>query len=710
MKLKASAATYSHKTSNPTNLQEPDLSKTSYMQFACLLLATAALTVAFYWPSLKYQFVFDDINIIKKFYNIRTWGLQQLFFNHSRWISFWINTICYKLSAFNPFAYRLTNLIFHVATGLSITTLFYLILNNLKTNFFKSYSSEISLLLGSLFLLHPVQTQTVTYVVQGQLEGLAALFVSLILLCYFLAQQSVGLKKNVLIFLAFLISIVSTGTKEIAIVAPILIAMVDWFFIAQGNFEDFKKRLFLVFAIALVTFSFYIWLLKPTFLFKALGLKLGAQNNLGNMLTTIWGKPITPIHFLISQFKVTLHYLLMYLWPFGIAADYDWKLVESFFSLDCIVPLALIISMLVFVARRLKKDNTDLIAFGLLWFFVCNAPRSTIIASSELVADYKAYLPAIGWLFLIASAVVWFTKKCLYKQNIKYFIFGLAVLLGYGTYLRNLIWSSPISFWQDIVNKGPNKARSLSNLGTELNHANRWNEAIPLFEKAIKLEPNYWDAYNNLAGAYGVIGKLDKAIEIGEQGLKLNPHNSDAYSNLGSFYLFSGNLEKAEQLLNKSIKLSPNYGKAHYNLGRLYLEKQESELAWLHFKKACREADLDNDLTAILPYTGLSVDLEKWEDAIYGIKLILKLDPNHPDAAEHHFNLGNCYAQKGDYNNAITIFKKHIQKYPDDYRARCNLTELYLVTGKTDLAKETFKVAEQLGGYPGIEEHRRRIF
>lgn len=710
MKLKASAATYSYSVSHSKEESKHLPGNLSIKPIVSLLIFLAALTLISYWPSLKYQFVFDDINVIKKFYNIRHWGLRQLFFQHSRWISFWLSTLCYKLGDFNPFPYRLINLIFHGATGISLTVLLYLMLSNITLDsYFKKYAKEIALLFGALFLLHPTQTQTVTYVVQGQLEGLAALFTSLILFCYFYAQKSEGVKKKFLIALTFLLTIISTGTKEITIVIPILVALIDWFFIAEGNTKKFLKRAPVILALALTTFVFYLYFLKPSFLFKALGLKLTAQNNIGNMLTNSWGKTITPFHFFISQFKVTLHYLLIYLWPFGIAADYDWKLVESPFSLDCIVPFAILSIVGAIVGYRLQKNKIDLIAFGLIWFLLCNAPRSTIIASSELVADYKAYLPAIGWLFLIASFTIYTAKNFVENSLLPYFICLISLVLAFGTYSRNLVWSTPINFWQDIVNKGPNKARSLNNLGTELNHKERWKEAIPLFEKAIQLEPHYWDAYNNLAGAYAVVGRLDEAIEVGEKGLKLNPHNSEAYSNLGSFYLFKGDLDNAEQLLKKALEISKNYGKAHYNLARLNLERNDLENAWLHYKKACREADLDNDLLAIMPYAGLSIELSKWDDAIWAIHKILKIAPNNPDIMEHHFNLGNCYAQKGDYNRAITTFRKHLKLYPSDYRATCNLIELYIIMGKLDSAESTLNNVIHSGGYPGIEVHKAKL-
>ena len=667
-------------------------------------LVLIILTLLFYWPSLNYEFVFDDVNIIKKFFHIRTWGIKDLFFNTSRWISVWLNTFCFSLGGFNPFWYRFFNLCFHISTGIILLNLFYRLLNGLKKeSFFKNYAAEIAFLLAAAFLLHPVQTQTVTYAVQGQLEGLAALFTSLILLFYFLASKAEEHKKYFFYSATIMATILSTGTKEIAIVAPTLVMLMDWFFIAQGSRKDFKTRMPFMLVLSFTSFAFYCWLLKPTLIFKAIGLQLDAPNNIGNIVTETASESISPLSYMKSQFKVTLHYLFIYIWPFNISADYDWKICSNFFSLNCLIPFSILMSIIVLIFYRLKKDKTDLVSFGLIWFLICNAPRSTIIASSELVADYKAYIPAIGWLFLLSCGMIYLSKDWLKKNTLRYYLVLFAIILGSGSYLRNLVWSSPVIFWQDVVSKGPNKARSLNNLGVELNNAKRWDEAIPLFEQAIKIDSRYWDPYENLAASLAVIGDVDKAIEVGEKSLKINPYSKEAYSNLGSFYIFKNQFQKAEKYLLKSVSFDAKYGKSYYNLGRLYLEQNDPNRAWQNYRKACREADLDHDIAALLPYAGLSVDLEKWDDAIWAIKRILKLQPNHQDSIEHHFNLGNCYTNKKDYNSGIQIFKNHTEKYPEDYRAWCNLSELYLTTGQVDAAGEVLKKASRLHRYPGIE-------
>ena len=192
----------------------------------------AALTSLFYYRSLTYEFQFDSVANITKQFSIRHKSFTDLFFTGTRWISYWLNTFYYSINKFDPFSYRLGNLTIHITTGILIFFLFLIALKNLKQkNFFSTNALAISFFTGILFLLHPVQTQTVSYVIQGQLEGLAALFIISMILCfYFLAQAKNSFSKIILTVFLFTLGLFSCGTKEIAIISPALIFVFDWFF------------------------------------------------------------------------------------------------------------------------------------------------------------------------------------------------------------------------------------------------------------------------------------------------------------------------------------------------------------------------------------------------------------------------------------------------------------------------------------------------
>ena len=667
------------------------------------------VTILIYYPSLHYEFQFDDIANITKHFKIRQYEFRELFFSGSRWISYWLNSIHYKIGRFDPFSYRVGNLLIHTANGILVFFIWYLLLNKLnQRSFFKRNATSIAFLTSLLFLLHPVQTQTVSYVIQGQLEGLAALFSLSMALLFILIFSSKNLPLQVtLTVLYFVMAFFITGTKEIAIVAPALILLIDWFFIAAGSTKDLISRLWFHALSTTLILSLYIWLLKPEFFIELFGLKMKVANNLGNIITPDPNQMITPLHFFISQFKVIIHYLWIFIWPLHISVEYDWVLVKNFFSPDCLFPcMALFLGGFI-IYKLLQKNPTNTIAFAALWFGIVIAPRSSIIPSPELLVDYKTYLASFGWLFILACGFLKIIEemrdyarktKTSINFNIVFpaFVIGIASLLGFGTYKRNHVWSSGVDFWGNIVENAPGKARAYNNYGVELSQKlGKFAESIPYFQHAIKMDKNYRDPYNNLAVAYAATHQLDKAIETLEKSLKINKFYPEAYNNIASFLIEKKNLAKAKEALNIALQLRPYYGKAYFNLGRIYLEEGELEKAHEAFKKACLEADLDNE-AGYLGYAKSAMQIKKYDEAIFACKKVLECNPNNIDT---EFSLGNAYYLAEKFDEATQVYNDLLRKNPQDSRIWYNLAETYFSAGNTHQALDYFS---RLKGLPGI--------
>lgn len=607
-------------------------------------IALVIATVVAYLPSLWYAFQFDDEPSILRFYAIRFKGLGDLFFTTSRWVSFWLNTIHYKLGQFKPFVYRRTNLIFHCASGILVYALILSLLRlRPKDSRLHAYAHIIAGITSAFFLLHPIQTQTVSYVIQGQLEGLSALFCLAVLLCFVWCSQSANKRLQTLItFAIFCLCIIACGTKEITIVLPILALLIDWFFIAHGSWSALKSRWWLHAIIATTIIGCYVWLLGKKFFINVLSLNVECTSNVGNMLTETVGQKITPWPFFISQFKVILHYLLMFLWPLDMCVDYDWKLCTSLTDIDCVLPLIAIMVIFASIAYALRNNRTSLYAFGLLWFFVCIAPRSSIMPATELMCDYKTYLASVGWLLVLALLLLaiyqWAQKKIPFLQNtfITLFLALLAiVLLGLSIYERNKVWRSGRAFWCDITEKSPGKARGYNNYGVCLLDQHNVKLAIWCFKKAIQLEPfTYPDPYNNLSAAYAIEGRLDLAILALKASLKINRYQPKSYNNLGIFFMQKKQLDWAEKAFQQAILIAPHYGKAHFNLGRVYLDQNEIRKAWQAFKNACTQADYDTEPQGVASYAQTSMHLHEYADAVRGYEMLLQIMPNNQQAAQ----------------------------------------------------------------------------
>ncbi|MDR3646499.1 MAG: tetratricopeptide repeat protein [Candidatus Babeliales bacterium] len=595
------------------------MSKNNYIFLGLLFIV--ALTCIVYYPSLHYAFQFDDGPNIIKLFDVRNLKFTDLCLSSTRWISYWLNTILYQISQFDPFYYRIANLFFHIFTGILIFLFTYLCLRHLR-----DISTKIAFLVTALFLLHPVQTQTISYIIQGQLEGLSSLFIMSLLLCSIFIFDNKSYLKYFLVTLFSLLTILSTGSKEIIIATPFLILLTDWFFVSQANWQKIKTHLWLPILNFVLIISSYVYI-KPWFLLRMLNLNYVCNNNPGNIITQNAQEAITIGPFCVSQFKVLLHYLWIYIWPFNISVEYDFKLIQLS-SFDFVFPFIIILTIWGLIIYLLKHNKTSLIAFGLLWFFIVNAPRASIIPCSELVADYKTYLASFGWLLVIAILIIKLLEKYFYIILIL-----ISLSLGYLTYQRNKVWRSGIEFWGNIIQNAPSKARAYNNYAVELSNAGKFKESVIYFKKAIRLEGStYYDPYTNLAGAYAVLGDTDLAIETLNKSLKINNMQPEAYNNLGAFYLHKQDLQKAHECFKTALDLKPHYGKAMYNLGKLYLVNSDWEQAHKIFKQACTASDIDCDLPPWVGFAEISMNLKKYDDVKFACENIIRIAPHSQEA------------------------------------------------------------------------------
>lgn len=664
----------------------------------CLL---SLITFLAYVASLNYPFQFDDIANISRKFAIRFDNPFSRWWGSSRWVGEWLNTINYKIGGFEPFYYRLFNVIVHIMTGLII---FYLVLSLCslikKQQFFYENRLYLAFSTAALFLLHPVQTQTVSYVIQARLEGLAAFFILLTIFLFVRASMAKNFDAKAVLYSLFALSaFLSYGTKEIVVVLPILLLLVDWFFLSQQEWNTFKKHLLVHAAIIMALGIITAMHLGERLMRDVVSLSASSGNNRGNIITERPFDIITPYRFFISEFRVILHYITIFLWPFNISVEYDWKLAPGPFTASVVFPFILLVMLIAYLMNSLVSKKHFSFSFGLTWFLIAIAPRSTIIPSPELACDYKTYLASFGMMFMLATLLVsfivaikksWQPLPDMLKPNyaqvlaMSVFIVPLALL----SHQRNLVWETSIGFWEDNVKKAPNKARVHNNLGVAYSEKGEFAKSIKCYEEAIRLDKVYSDPLSNIAVAYSMTGETDKAIEALKSAIHICPNYPEAYNNLGTLLLQKKDYERAEQVLLNAVQLRPHYGKAYYNLARMYEEKQDAEKAWEYLKKAT-EGDLDNP-EIFLKLGQMSLKVKKYKDAAAAFQTIIEAGIND---AQVWFNLANAEFLLENYEKASSIYRKLVEDNPLDARYSYNLAETYFTKKDYEKALEIFQQA-----------------
>jgi tetratricopeptide (TPR) repeat protein len=657
------------------------------------------LTGLMYWPSLKYPFQFDDIANIAKRFSIRTENSFSVWASNTRWVGDWLNNLNYRLGGFDPFWYRAFNLVIHLSAGIVVFFLTYALCNLLeKKSFFVNNALYISFTTAGLFLLHPVQTQTVSYVIQARQEGLASLFVLMTLLAYIKTMTASHRTARLAYGSWFVLAaLLSRGTKELVIVLPFLMLLVEWFFVAQEDWHVFKKRFAIGAAIAGVVLLAVLYQHSWSFLKDVLSFNATTVNNRGNILTPDPFTIITPWMYFISELRVLVHYLAIFFWPFGISVEYDWKIASGFFTPQVIVPAIILSALFGMVIRFLWRKEHVIVTFGLIWFYLVIAPRSTIIASPELVCDYKTYLASYGVLFMLGVWLVQAAHKIaenlkdralwLVSSEAQMALLSLMLLtIGVGAHERNKVWSTAVAFWEDNARKAPGKARVHNNLGVALSEAGRYDESVPLYYKAISLDGYYADPYSNLAVAYSMQNKIDDAIQALRNAIHIFPEYPEAYNNLGTLLLQKGSKQEAEAALHAAVKLRPYYGKAHYNIARLHEERGELELSWESLKRAV-EGDLDV-AEVYFKYGQMSLKLKKYDYAANAFEWIINKGEGQDQV---WFNLANSYYMMERKDEARGIYERLVKSNPLDPRYAYNLAEAHFARNEFEQACELFK-------------------
>lgn len=660
----------------------------------------AFLTYLVYFSSFNYPFQFDDIPNISKRFAIRSGDVMHRWWWHSRWFVDWINNFNFTIGRFEPYYYRVINLIIHTIAGLLAFYLIKTLCLQLKKNAFVSRNAAwIAFTSAALFLLHPMQTQTVSYVIQARLEGVASLLVLAALLLYTKGMMAKSIvAKGVYGVLFALTTVASFGTKELVVVIPFLAVLIDWFFLCEGDWKKFVPNL-KVYATLGLFFAALIWrYIGTNRILEILSFSAGQMNNLGNILTPDHFDLIMPWSYFITQFRVIVHYMAMFLFPVGLSVEYDWKIAPGFFCAEVIFPFIVLATILGFIAYSISHKKNSMVTFGLLWFFICVAPRSTFIPCAELVCDYKAYLAGLGILFAVAIGIVyamqWAAQKLstisfAQRYEMRYALLSvLLVAVGSAAYVRNSVWSDSIGFWLDNAAKAPNKARLFNNLGVALCEANRPAEAVDSFKRAISLDNRYPDPYSNMSVAHSMLENTDEAINDLRKAIELAPLYPEAYNNLGTLLIDRKRYDEAKHILSVAIQLRPYYGKAFYNMARMHEELGDKEKAWEFLKKA---TDGDFDLPDMFVKLGnLSVNLSKYNEAI---KAYTRAIMGGHQSDEVSFNLANAYFMSGHHDAAFKMYHMLAAKDPADGRYSYNKGEAYFMKKDFKNALVSFKEA-----------------
>jgi Flp pilus assembly protein TadD len=603
----------------------PDLSDFP-SKFETPLLVLLAIAVIFiYAETLSGPFIFDDRNNIRENPHIRisqiTWSSLTSAAvdspSHHRPVANISFALNYYIHGYNVVGFHAVNIIIHIITGI---LLYFLVQTTFRTPALQSRYARykwISFFSAAIWLFHPLQTQSVSYIVQ-RMNSLAAMFYILSFLCY--AQLRVHPQRRLkwaLLSGCILAGMLALGTKENAATLPLFLLLYEWYFFRNLSLKWLKEHLALFAGLLL---------LMAIVALVFLGI---------DPLDKIWAgyafRNFTPAQRLLTEMRVVIFYISLFFWPHPsrLNLDHDFALSHSLTD-----PITTLFSMLAIVVLLvlavITAKNQRLISFGILWF-LGNLVIESSIFSLEIIFEHRLYLPSMMCSLVVVLLVYRWARPAWLKPLI---LCTLTIVAALWTYERNEVWGDRIAIWQDCIKKSPHKARPYNNLGVALADDGQYAKAIEQYHKALQINPYYPNAYANLGFALAKQGKVEQSITQFLKALELKPGDYETLSNLGVALLMQNRHAEAIEYLSEAVALNPYFAKAHNNLG-VALNR-----------------------------------LGRAQDAIDQYSIALQLDP---DYAEAYNNLGVALANQGRFDEAIEQFSAALKIYPGYANARQNL-------------------------------------
>jgi tetratricopeptide (TPR) repeat protein len=660
----------------------------------------AAIAFIAYSNTFHVPFQFDDYpNIVNEpSVKIDTMTLQRIveLFQHikdsNRFFAFFTFALNYYFGDFNVFGYHLVNLFIHMASGIFLYWFLLLTLNlpSLKERYGSS-AFPVALFSSLLFISHPVQTQSVTYIVQ-RMTSMAGMFYLLSMLLYVKGRLSQG-KQRLLSFTGALISyFLGIFSKENAAILPLFVALYEFYFFQNFELNYKRNKIFTygVGAILVIAALFLLFWGKHYFDYIIEGYKI---------------LDFTHTEGLLTQCRVVLFYitLLIYPLPSRLNLDYDFLISKGILDPPTTLLSMVIIAGLIGYSLWAAKKR-PLLSFFILWYFG-NLLIESSVFPLELIYEHRLYLPSIGpfVMFSILGVKGWEKIKgpesrrqqaaSSFRQDLPLSIFFLLIsfLFCLGTYQRNKVWQDEITLWEDCAKKSPNKNRPHYNLGLYYYNKGRYKEATDAYKKAIHIKPNEPDFYNHLGQALRALHSYQEAIEAYQKAAQIKPDYSLALINLGETYVETGRYQEGLETLKKALQLKPNDVGIYSNIGIAFRKTGQYPEAIEAYQEAIRlkpdNSDAYNNLG--LTYYGL----RRYQEAIEAFKNAIRLNSND---AEYHYNLGVTYTALGNHIAAIESYKETIQIKRDHLKARFNLGLSYLILKEHDLALEQYRILRDL--------------
>jgi protein O-mannosyl-transferase len=619
--------------------QEPKRIK-NYYRISIIFGLLIITGLIIYSNTFHSPFIFDDHSSIVSNEDIKN-NLIYIQLNKPRYIGLITFALNYHFNSLNTFGYHVVNMFIHIinATLVFFLTRKIVTLHNDQKR--EGLRIEIPLIVSLVFLVHPLQTQAVTYIVQ-RMTSLAALF-SITAILLYLEFKTAKSRRIMYYIFSLLASLLAYKTKENTATLPLMIAAIELLFFRQQKIT--KERILYV-----LPYILLVLVIPLSF--------INMHQSYGNLISDLKiasyeTTETSRSQYFFTELPVVLTYVRLLIAPVDQSIDYYYPISKSIFEPRTL--LAGIILFLILAAGILVLNRYPAITFGILWFFIFLLVESSIIPIRDVIYEHRAYLPSIGFIIAVIYGIFLLEDILKIKRMALLISVVLIIILSIMTYLRNESWRSDISIWEDATSKFPQNARAFDNLGVAFMDQGRYADAFEALKKALENDPYISDPWYHIAICHNKMGSVDDAIRANQIALGLTPQYQRASINLASLFMKKGQYESAYVVLRKAQNFDRGHPVVNAMIAQVYCETGNVAKAITIFNEFSKVEINQSEL-----YFNFGVCLLRHGYAEESRANFFKVIMLNPAETESFWFIGVSYDTEHNYRQAAKYYKEFL--------------------------------------------------
>ncbi len=438
-------------------------------------------------------------------------------------------SIIYTFFGGYPFYYHFVQLVLHITNAVLVYSLFH--------HFIKKWSAFF---LALIFLVHPIQVETVAYI--AAIQDVLFVFFGLLFLKKILSSE----RKDYKMYIPYIYLLLSLFSKE----AGFLFIPLSLLYIFIARRALFFRHLVVVG----ILLAFYLFMRVVV-----AKITIHATDEFPMMRLGL-------IERALSMPEIVFYYIRTFFFPIQLVAVQSWVIENISFEkfILPIIVLLIFFGVLMYLSKIIfvnKKTRVPLLFFW-TWMALGFSLHTQIVPLDLTVSDRWFYFTLVGLLGIFGVLYDNLNIQSVLNRRNLTNIFLLCLFVGVSyfsvrSFVRVADWrDTKVLALHDLKIQKENY-QLLSALGAMYLEEKKYSLAAKYSEASVRIFPHWGTSYYNLGVSYHMDHKIKPAESAYKKSIENAKVNINAYENLAILYIYNYPPDVARDYAKASLEKFP---------------------------------------------------------------------------------------------------------------------------------------------------------